>query len=326
ASAPEAASSGAPPSRAPRAALPLTLPGGAPGIGFDDLRFVPSLDRVLVPGGRSGALFVVDPTTRAVEAIGGFSQSASFAGGHDFGVTSADAAGRRAFATDRTSKKLVVVDLDQKKIVAAAALGADPDYVRFVAPTNELWVTEPDAQRIEIFSLAAAAPKKVADVAVPGGPESLVVDAARGRAYTHAWKGATFVVDVKTRAVVTKYENGCEGSRGIDLDEKGETLFVGCAEGKAFALDPATGRVLGRALTGNGVDIIAYAPARRHLYVPAAKAATTTVLAVSPRGELTPVATLPAAKGSHCAASDAAGRAFVCDPSSGSLLAIDDVE
>jgi hypothetical protein len=51
----------------------IELPNGSPGIGFDDLRFSARLHRVLVPGGRSGNLALLDPSTHAITTIGGFS-------------------------------------------------------------------------------------------------------------------------------------------------------------------------------------------------------------------------------------------------------------
>src|SRR5262249_11943835 len=123
----------------------IALPGGPPGIGFDDMRFAPALGKVLAPGGRSGRLYIVDAARRVVDAVDGFSASATFEGGHDFGVTSADAGGGFVFATDRTTRRLHVVSLERHAIVASTPLEAEPDYVRFVAPKSEVWVTEPDA-------------------------------------------------------------------------------------------------------------------------------------------------------------------------------------
>src|SRR5712692_4431712 len=67
---------------------PIELPGGSDGIGFDDLQFSASLAKVLVPGGRTGNLFLVDPKTRSVDSISGFSPSKIFGGGHGEGITS----------------------------------------------------------------------------------------------------------------------------------------------------------------------------------------------------------------------------------------------
>src|SRR5260221_14779685 len=58
-------------------ATPLALPGGEGGIGFDDMRFAPALHKVLVPAGRSGNLDLINPDTKQVTAIGGFSSRAS---------------------------------------------------------------------------------------------------------------------------------------------------------------------------------------------------------------------------------------------------------
>src|SRR6185295_3421600 len=102
-------------------------------------------------------------------------------------------------------------------------LAASPDYVRWVAPTGEVWVTEPDAEQIEVFTAppdGTSAPKQAALVKVKGGPESLVIDPTRGRAYTHLWKSATVAVDLRSRAIVATWPNSCEGSRGIALDER----------------------------------------------------------------------------------------------------------
>jgi len=58
---------------------PLPLPGGQSGIGFDDMGFAPSIHKVLVPAGRSGNLDLIDPDTKQVTAIGGFSSRKSSA-------------------------------------------------------------------------------------------------------------------------------------------------------------------------------------------------------------------------------------------------------
>ena len=89
---------------------PLPLPGGESGIGFDDMGFAPSIHKMLVPGGRSGNLDLIDPDTMQITAIGGFSSRKSFGGGHGQGVTSADEGRGLLFATDRDAKQLIVVD------------------------------------------------------------------------------------------------------------------------------------------------------------------------------------------------------------------------
>lgn len=305
----------------------IALPEGSPGVGFDDLRFSPELDRVLVPAARSGRVDLIAPGSNAVTAISGFSTAATFAGGHDFGVTSADLGPGVLFATDRTTGLLSVVDPASLKIVGSVKLGAGPDYVRWVAPTREVWVTEPDSDRIEVFSVPAGPapiPVHAATIAVPGGPESLVIDATRGRAYTHLWKGTTKAIDLKSRAIVATWPNGCSGSRGIDLDEKRGFLFVGCSEGKAVVLDLATGVTVSSLTSGSGVDVIAYSPGLGHLYLPGATSKTMAILGVSAKGELSLLGTVPTAAGAHCATTDTRGNVYVCAPASGKILTFHD--
>src|SRR5713226_1443518 len=136
---------------------PLALPGGEGGIGFDDMGFAPSIHKVLVPAGRSGNLDLIDPDTKQVTAISGFSRRASFGGGHGQGVTSADEGRGLLFATDRDAKQLNVVDPKTQSVIARAPLASGPDYVRYVSTSGEVWVTEPSAARIEVFLCRGAA-------------------------------------------------------------------------------------------------------------------------------------------------------------------------
>lgn len=318
------ASAGAPASDASFVALPR----GEGGIGFDDLRYSQRLGRVLVPAGRTGNLCLVDPESGAVETIPGFGQAEGFAGGHGDGTTSVDEGAGLLFAIDRTRKEVVVADPIARKIVSTAPLAGSPDYVRYVAETRELWVTEPDAEQIEIFDASgspSSPPRAVARIAVPGGPESLVVDATRHRAYTHLWEGTTLAIDLAGRKIAARWPNGCGGSRGIALDEAKGFLFVGCAEGRAAVLDVAhDGKELSHAATGAGVDIVDYDPASGHLYVPGAKSATLSILGVSGDGRLAVLGSAEVAEGSHCVATDGQGRAFVGDPKHGRLIVIRD--
>jgi len=175
----------------------VTLPGGEGGVGLDDLRYARALQRVLVPAGRTGRLDLVDPVTGTVESIHGFAEAAAGRSGHGEGTTSADEGAGLVFAIDRTRLSLDVIDPGTRTIVASAPLAGGPDYVRFVASARELWVTEPDAEQIEVFRLpegAAPMPERSGLVPVVGGPESLVIDDRRARAYSHLWKGGSVAI------------------------------------------------------------------------------------------------------------------------------------
>lgn len=312
---------------APARPLSIPLPGGRGGIGFDDLRFSADLGRILAPAGRAGDLDLVDPSTHEITVISGFASTATYGGGHGEGTTSVDEGEGFLLATDRTSVTINVVDPRQRKIVRSARLASGPDYVRFVAATGEAWVTEPDADRIEIFRLESRPPEPRHEtfIPIPGGPESLVVDPARGRAYTHLWSGTTLAIDLEKRAIAERWSNGCRDSRGIALDGRRGIVFAACAEGTLTALDAVHGgRVLGRVSSGAGVDIIDYDPKLGHLYFPGARSATLAIIGVASDGRLSVLGTFPTAAGAHCVVSDGRGTAYVCDPKAGTLLAIHD--
>lgn len=308
--------------------IAVPIPGGEGGIGFDDLLFAPSLHRFVIPGGRTGSVFLLDPATRRLESVGGLGKQASWSGGHGQGVTSADVGPGVLFAADRTTRKLFAFPLGGKGPVAEAALEGGPDYVRWVEPTREVWVTEPGKKVLEIFRFEAGSHPtlvRAGRIEVPDGPESLVVDASHGRAFTSTWHDQTLAVSLRERAVVGRWTNGCKGARGLAADVERGLLLVGCEEGAVTVVDIGHGgRVAGRARTGEGVDVIAYDPVARRVYVPAADAGRLEVFEVGADGALRALWQAPTAPGAHCVAADGTGQVLVCDPKGGRVLLFDD--
>jgi DNA-binding beta-propeller fold protein YncE len=308
--------------------VPVPLPNGAPGIGFDDLRYSTALHRILAPAGRSGRLALVDPESRDVTTIVGFSESGQYDGGHDFGATSVDEGDGLLFVTDRTSGRLTVLDSMTHAVLGSARVGAGPDYARFVATTHEVWVTEPGASRIEVFSVPAdgdRTPVAAGTIHVDNGPESLVIDASSGRAYTHRWQASTVVIDVTSRHVIAEWPNGCASSRGLAVDEDRQLFFAGCSEGTISVLDIAhEGRLLSSIARGAGFDVIGYNPTLGHLYAAGTACACLVVLGVSRTGALSFLGRFDAPSSAHCAIADDRGHVWVCDPDGGRLLRVTD--
>jgi DNA-binding beta-propeller fold protein YncE len=222
----------------------------------------------------------------------------------------------------------VIADPATRRIVARAALGGGPDYVRWVGATREVWVTEPGRKVIETFRVEGRAPPRLAPtgtIEVPDGPESLEIDPGQRRAYTNTWHDATLAIDLESRAIVGRWRNGCSGSRGLAVDAERGFVYVGCDEGKAVVIDAAhDGQVIGQAPTGGGVDIIAYGSKLSHLYVPGGEAADLTVIGVGNGGALHVLGKMATARGAHCVAADDLGNLYVCDPAKGRLLVFRD--
>jgi DNA-binding beta-propeller fold protein YncE len=305
---------------------PQLFPGaGGHGIGFDDLAFAPTLRKVMVPGGSTGKLALIDPDSQKIEIIGGFSERAGYSSGHGEGITSSDVGRGLVYVTDRSVRLLDVVDPQAKKIVATAPLASGPDYVRFVPATNEVWVTEPSAERIEIFTLSGTPipiPSHSGFIPVPGGPESLAI--GHSQAFTHLWRGKTLAIDLRTHKIVGRWPNACKGSRGIAIDEKRGFLFAGCHEGKVSVLDLKSGRLLGEASSGAGVDVIAYDQKLAHVYLPGADSGTIAIVGISSSGAATVLKNAETVEGAHCVTADDRDQVYVCDPAHGKILVFKD--
>lgn len=304
---------------------PQLFPGDGHGIGFDDHGFASALRRVMVPGGSTGKLALIDPDSQKIEIIGGFSEHPGYSGGHGEGITSSDAGRGLMYVTDRSAKRLDIVDPRAKKIIASAKLASGLDYVRFVPATNEVWITEPSTEQIEIFTLpeqGTAVPTHSGFIAVHGGPESLAI--GHTQAFTHLWRGTTLAVDLRNRKVLGRWPNRCRGSRGIAIDERRSFLFAGCDEGNLSVLDLRSGRLLGKASSGAGVDVIAYDQKLAHVYLPGADSGTLATVGISPKGAATVLKTAKTVEGAHCATVNDRDQVYVCDPVHGRILVFKD--
>lgn len=303
----------------------VDLDEGGPGIGFDDLRYSATLHRVLAPGGRAGKLFLVDPDTLAVETVEGFGVSNGFDGGHDVGPTSVDEGAGFLFVTDRTTGRIHTIDPRTRTIVKTAPLSASPDYVRFVTKTNEVWVSEPSASQLEVFTIdAGGALTSSTTIPVDNGPESLVVAQESGRVFTHHWQSSSIVFDAATRKPIAEWPNGCAASRGLDVDEARGFFFASCSEGTTSVLDLHDGHMLSTIAKGAGFDVVGYDRARAELSLAGTACACLVVLGVSDRGELSFRSRSEATASAHCAVADDRGHAWFCDPAGGAIFRVDE--
>ena len=305
----------------------IRIPGGAHGIGFDDIGYAAQLGRVTIPAGTTGNLVLMDPVTHALTVIPGVSAAPKVKSFRE-GTTSAIYAEGYLFASDHDPTEIVTINPKTHAVVGRTQLASGPDYIRYVARTHEIWVSEPGKAQIQTFKLSVQ-PKPVLTPAsvihVAGGPESLEIDDQRNRAYSNLWKNKTVEMALTTHKVLAEWPNTCTGSNGIAIDEADNHVFVACGEGKVVTLAPAeNGKVLASAPAGAGIDIIRYSPRLHHLYVPGARAADLTIFDVAASGALKSIARYKTAQHAHCVADDNDGHVFVCDPRAGAILEIND--
>lgn len=324
ASAPPSASVAAPKPPDPEG-KEVILEGGDKGVGFDDLALAPQLGRLLVPGGGTGKLILLDPKTLEQRAIDGFSKAA-FSGNLE-GATSATEGPGVVLALDRTAKELRVVDPHTGTIVGSTALAGAPARVGWMENTAEIWVSEPDASQLEVFTLVGSPsrPRLIASVPVKDGLTGMLVDRTRGRVYVNTTTGRTVAIEVGHHQPAGTWKNGCEDARGLALDPPRGLLFVACHEGKVIALDiDRNGKKVGELVTGAGIDSIAYDVKLAHLAVPSPETGLVTLASAGGGGVLQKLGDLEATKGAHCATYDGDGRVFVCDPARGRLVIVTD--
>ena len=301
----------------------VAIPGGEGGIGFDDLVFSSQLHKVIVPAGHTGKVYLIDPVNFSMTAVSGFSSSAIFQKGHETGISSADEGEGYLFAADHGRHELTMVDLKTGTVIATADLAGDADYVRYVGTNHEIWVTEPHNKQLEVFKLTGGIHpmlKAIILIPVPQGPESLMIDHTRGRAYTNFGPDAA-AIGLESHVIVATWPNECEKSRGDALDELKGLLFVSCGEGKAVVFDLNQGnKKLSELVIDPGADVISYNIKLSHLYLTSSKNATLSVIGVSAQGKLSLLGKAQADKRAHCVVSDDQNNVWVCDPLKGQLL------
>ena len=309
-------------------AVAVPLPGGAPGIAFDDLRFSGDISKVLVPGGRSGNLDMIDPSTGVLSMVGGFSSSTTFSGDLTQGPGSADEGNGFVYVVDRTSSKLAVVDPKALAIVQSIALAGPPDLVRYVSSTKEVWVTEPMKSQIEVFSVPTdptkAPPMHAANIPVPGGPEGLAIDADGGHAFTSSTASTTFEIGITMRNIEAQWPNACGATRDVVSDASRAYVVLSCDEGKIAIMSTDSGTTLGSQTTPMGIDQVAYDARKGRVYAQSPADGTMTVVDVSSVGGTTLRGAIATVVGGRGAVSVGAGTVYVGDTAKGQLLMVRD--
>jgi hypothetical protein len=326
---------------------PVPLALGEETVSFRELVYDTRLKQVLVPAAEAGQLLVLDPASRAIKQISGFSQRSPE--GVALGATSAVSDGRLLYALDRTARQIRVVDPGSGEAISSTPVESFPEYIRYVPSTNELWVTEPQAEQIEIYRLVDGRPgaMELARVLeVEAGPENLVFYRRGGLAFTNQPNlGLTKVFSVSTKGELDSWGNGCSQARGMSVDEERGYLFIACAEGKLVMLDILNnGFPLASLSYGGDLSTVVYNQNLRHIYLPSSASAILGIFEVAQETQSTTAAdgygssaaaqesglvlrrlgTADTAVGAHCVTVDDQDNIWVCDPVQARLFVIKD--
>jgi hypothetical protein len=201
-------------------------------------RFAPGIGRLLVPLPPSGDLALIDPAGGATVTIPGLSLATRTAG-----LGCVDAAGGRLHAIDAGANALVVLDPDEKRILAVKPLAGDSSCLLDLQAGGQIWVTQPQREQFEIFSAGSAdlpSPVHLTFLPVPGGPGDAVEDAERHHVLVRlVQEPAVVEFDERSRLPLGRWELGCKGGTALALDATRQRVFAACGETGIAILDAA---------------------------------------------------------------------------------------
>ena len=122
-----------------------------------------------------------------------------------------------------------VFDGSDYKLLKSVASLPDADNVRYQPDTHRVYVAHAEKS---ILVLDAKTLENLAEIKVPGQPESLQLEARRPRLYLNVPSaGEVAVIDTDKNAVVDHYKVKSAGNNyPMALDEAGRRLFVGCRQ------------------------------------------------------------------------------------------------
>ena len=275
---------------------------------YDDMRYSPQLGKVVAAPEGAGLIALIDPDSLSVQSLPAPD------------VGSADASATTVYAADRGGNRIVAIRIADGSIVATGDIAGPPDYVRYSMATNEVWVSVPATNRLEIHDASTLA--RIGSVTLPAPPEGLTFSGAN--AYVNA-NGRVTAIDVLHRTVVGEWEDGCGYSHGFpQVDDAYHLAFGGCFANGGVGVVTMQGELKSGFEAGGGEALVAYNPTLHHLYVRGDGKATLDILATCKTGELGLLASVPISTYGHGASADDRGHVWVADATTGGVYRITD--
>jgi DNA-binding beta-propeller fold protein YncE len=153
------------------------------------------------------------------------------------------------------------------------AVGVKPNGLAF-DPTRGILIAAnvgdlsiPDSCSISVVDLGRR--ERIAEVKVPGRTRWAIYDAALEMFFVNIASPARIVaIDARDPTKIsTEYEIPAAGPHGLDLDPAKGRLLCACDAGALFAIDAASGRLLGEVPLSGSPDVIFLHPQSGRLYV-----------------------------------------------------------
>jgi DNA-binding beta-propeller fold protein YncE len=277
----------------------IELPEHRGAGGFDHADIHAPSDRLYVAHTSNDAIDVIDcARDRYIESIPGLTAVA--------GALVSEAR-ELVFTSNRGEDTVSVFAPRAERNAFKIAVGVKPNGLAFDPARGILIaanVGDPsiaDSYSVSVVDLARR--DRIAEVGVPGRTRWAVYDPARETFFVNIASPARIIaIDARDPTRISKeYEVPAAGPHGLDLDPATGRLLCACDAGVLFAIDAASGRVLGDVPLSGAPDVIFLHPQPERLYVAIGDPGVMDIIDI---GTMRRVDVVPTEAGAHTLALD----------------------
>jgi DNA-binding beta-propeller fold protein YncE len=243
----------------------IDLPEHRGAGGFDHADAHPASDRLYVAHTSNDEIDVIDcARDRYIESMSGLTAVA--------GALVSEARGL-VFTSNRGENTVSVFAPRAERDAFKIAVGVKPNGLAFDSARGILIAANvgdpsiPDSHTVSVVDIARR--ERIAEVKVPGRTRWAVYDPAREMFFVNIASPALIVsIDARDPTRISKeYEVPAAGPHGLDLDPATGWLLCACDAGVLFAIDAASGHVLGDVPLSGAPDVIFLHRKSGRLYV-----------------------------------------------------------
>ena len=207
----------------------------------------------------------------------------------------------RGYISAGKANAVVVFDRSSlKRLGEWKTTGENPDAILYDPHSRHVFTFNGRGKNATVFDAGSGA--VVATIDFGGKPEFAVSD-HRGRVFVNIEDtGELAVIDVKRNTVAKRWKlEGCQDPTGLAIDDLRNHLFSVCGNEVMVISDAGSGKVIGSAPIGKGVDGVAYDASRNTAYASNGRDGTITAVSAI---NFKVVATITTAPGARTIATD----------------------
>jgi len=232
----------------------IELPANRSKGGFDHADIHSPTDRLYVAHTSNDAVDVIDSARdRYIESIPGLTAVAGALVSEERGLV---------FTSNRGEDTVSVFAPRAERDAFKIAVGVKPNGIAFDSERGILIAANvgdssiPHSHSVSVVDIARR--ERICDIKVPGRTRWTIYDAARKMFFVNIASPARIIaIDARDPTKISKeFEIPAAGPHGLDLDPATGRLLCACDAGALFAIDAASGRVLGDVPLSGAPDVV----------------------------------------------------------------------